>query len=286
MIPFRLHRSPQCFIAVKRNQRTHGCTLCIGPGSTAGRLVDLKKLPGRFFTGRYIELTKARLNGDDEAAKKNAQNVLCYVLIETLKLLHPFMPFLTEEIWQALPHGALDDGKKFLMLAKWPEKSDAFDFPAEEQAMELVIDAITAIRARRNEMNVAPSKKVHYTIATAHADTFRAGVPFFLRLASASEVTITAEDTPKAEGTVEVVTHAARVFMPLAELVDFEKELARIAKEKANAEKQLAGIEGKLKNEAFVSKAPEAVVNAEREKAEKLRALLEKLTASEQAMKK
>ena len=138
----------------------------------------------------------------------------------------------------------------------------------------------------RNEMNVAPSKKVHYTVATAHAETFTAGVPFFLRLASACEVTVAGADAPAAEGMVEVVTHAARVLMPLAELVDFEKELARIAKEKANAEKQLAGIEGKLKNEAFVSKAPAAVVNAEREKAEKLKALIEKLDASAKAMQK
>ena len=234
----------------------------------------------------YIELTKARLSGADETAKKNAQNVLCYVLIETLKLLHPFMPFITEEIWQALPHGARDEGVSFLMMAKWPEWSAAMSFPAEEQAMEMVVEAITAVRARRSEMNAAPSRKVHYTIVTAHGDTFRAGVPFFLRLASASEVTVTAADAPAAEDTVEVVTHAARVLMPLAELVDFEKELARIAKEKANAEKQLAGVESKLKNESFVSKAPEAVVNAEREKAEKLRALIEKLDASAKTMRK
>ena len=234
----------------------------------------------------YIELTKARLNGEDEQAKRNAQNVLCHVLIETLKLLHPFMPFITEEIWQALPHGERDEGAKFLMLTKWPEASDAFSFPAEEAAMGNVIEAITAIRARRSEMNVAPSKKVRYTVATAHEDAFRAGIPFFRRLASASDVAITPADAPTADGTVEVVTHACRVLMPLAELVDFEKELARIAKEKANAEKQLAGIEGKLANENFVSKAPEAVVNAEREKAAKLKALLEKLDASAKAMQK
>ncbi len=234
----------------------------------------------------YIELTKARLNGDDERAKRNAQNVLCYVLIETLKLLHPFMPFLTEEIWQALPHGRNDEGVKFLMLSKWPEWNEAFRFSAEEAAMGMVIEAISSVRARRSEMNVAPSKKVHYTVATAHGETFAAGIPFFLRLASASEVTIAGADAQAADGMVEVVTHACRVLMPLAELVDFEKELARIAKEKANAEKQLAGIEGKLKNENFVSKAPEAVVNAEREKAEKLHALIEKLDASAAAMKK
>ena len=230
----------------------------------------------------FIELTKNRLNSEDQTTRENAQNVLCYVLIETLKLLHPFMPFITEEIWQALPHEG-----EFLMLSKWPEYNEKFSFPAEEEAMQTVIEAITAIRARRNEMNVAPSKKVHYTVATAHADTFSAGIPFFTRLASASDVTIVPADAAiDADGKVEVDTHAARIFMPLAELVDFEKELARIAKEKANAEKQLAGIENKLKNEGFLAKAPEAVVNGARADAEKLKALIEKLDASAAAMKK
>ena len=233
----------------------------------------------------FIELCKARLTGDDECAKVNAQNVLCYVLIETLKLLHPFMPFITEEIYQALPHTAEDKGE-FIMLQKWPEYRDELSFPQEEEAMGLIIDAITAIRARRNEMNVAPSKKVHYTIATAHAETFARGIPFFKRLASASDVTVADANIPTPDGSIEVVTHAARVLMPLAELVDFEKELARIAKEKANAEKQLAGIENKLSNQGFIAKAPEAVVNGAREDAAKLRALIEKLDASAAAMKK
>ena len=233
----------------------------------------------------FIELCKARLTGDDECAKINAQNVLCYVLIETLKLLHPFMPFITEEIYQALPHTAEDKGE-FIMLQKWPEYRDELSFPQEEEAMGLIIDAITAIRARRNEMNVAPSKKVHYTIATAHADTFARGIPFFKRLASAGDVTVADANIPTPDGSIEVVTHAARVLMPLAELVDFEKELARIAKEKANAEKQLAGIENKLSNQGFIAKAPEAVVNGAREDAAKLRALIEKLDASAAAMKK
>ena len=233
----------------------------------------------------FIELCKARLTGDDECAKINAQNVLCYVLIETLKLLHPFMPFIPEEIYQALPHTAEDKGE-FIMLQKWPEYRAELSFPQEEEAMGLIIDAITAIRARRNEMNVAPSKKVHYTIATAHADTFARGIPFFKRLASASDVTVADANIPTPDGSIEVVTHAARVLMPLAELVDFEKELARIAKEKANAEKQLAGIENKLSNQGFIAKAPEAVVNGAREDAAKLRALIEKLDASAAAMKK
>ena len=230
----------------------------------------------------FIELTKSRLTGDDEQAKRNAQNVLCYVLIETLKLLHPFMPFITEEIYQALPHT-----EEFLMLSKWPEYGEALSFPAEEEAMQNVIEAITAIRARRNEMNVGPGRKVHYTIATAHSDEFTAGIPFFTRLASASDVTIVgADEIPAADGMVEVDTHAARIFMPLAELVDFEKELARIAREKANAEKQLAGIMNKLNNPGFMAKAPEAVINGAREDAAKLQALLEKLDASAAAMKK
>ena len=233
----------------------------------------------------FIELCKARLTGEGERSKVNAQNVLCYVLIETLKLLHPFMPFITEEIYQALPHTAEDKGE-FIMLQKWPEYRDELSFPQEEEAMGLIIDAITAIRARRNEMNVAPSKKVHYTIATAHADTFARGIPFFKRLASASDVTVADANIPTPDGSIEVVTHAARVLMPLAELVDFEKELARIAKEKANAEKQLAGIENKLSNQGFIAKAPEAVVNGAREDAAKLRALIEKLDASAAAMKK
>ena len=233
----------------------------------------------------FIELCKARLTGEDERSKVNAQNVLCYVLIETLKLLHPFMPFITEEIYQALPHTAEDKGE-FIMLQKWPEYRDELSFPQEEEAMGLIIDAITAIRARRNEMNVAPSKKVHYTIATAHADTFARGIPFFKRLASASDVTVADANIPTPDGSIEVVTHAARVLMPLAELVDFEKELARITKEKANAEKQLAGIENKLSNQGFIAKAPEAVVNGAREDAAKLRALIEKLDASAAAMKK
>ena len=230
----------------------------------------------------FIELTKNRLNSEDPTARENAQNVLCYVLIETLKLLHPFMPFITEEIWQALPHEG-----EFLMLSKWPEYNEKFSFPAEEEAMQTVIEAITAIRARRNEMNVAPSKKVHYTVSTANEASFTAGIPFFTRLASASDVTIVPADAAiDADGKVEVDTHAARIFMPLAELVDFEKELARIAKEKANAEKQLAGIENKLSNQGFLAKAPEAVVNGARADAEKLRALIEKLDASAAAMKK
>ena len=138
----------------------------------------------------YIEMTKARLQGEDLAAKEQAQRVLCYVLTETLKLLHPFMPFLTEEIWQALPHAA-DNQVKFLMLQSWPQAQAGLAFPQEEKAVEMLMEAVKAVRARRSEMNVPPSKKAHLTIATQEADIFTAGIPFLKRLGYASQVTVT-----------------------------------------------------------------------------------------------
>ena len=230
----------------------------------------------------YIELTKGRMQ--NPASAENAQNVLCYVLIQLLKLLHPFMPFITEEVYQALPHMAGEESA-FLMLCSWPVYDDAFVFTKEEAEMETIMDAIRAIRTRRAEMNVAPGRKVQLTIATAQQDTFTAGAPFFQRLAAAAEVHIAgAADAPAAKGMVEVVTHAARVFMPLAELVDVQQELERIAKEKAKAEGHLKGIEAKLSNEAFTSKAPEHIVQNQRDQAEKLKALIAQLEQSAAAM--
>ena len=227
----------------------------------------------------YIELTKSRMQGD---GAQNAQNVLCYVLIQLLKLLHPFMPFITEEIYQALPHVAGEESE-FLMKTTWPVYDEKFVFPTEETAMEEIMDAIRAIRARRAEMNVAPGKKVQLTIATLHQDIFTAGAPFFQRLAGASEVNVVSA-APAAKGMVEVITHSARAFMPLAELVDIAKELERIAKEKAKAEGHLKGIEAKLNNEAFTSKAPANIVQNQRDQAEKLRALIAQLEQSAAAM--
>jgi valyl-tRNA synthetase len=136
----------------------------------------------------YIELTKTRLQGDDEGAKERAQQVLCYVLTDILKLLHPFMPFITEEIWQALPHEG-----DFLMLSPWPAYRPELSFPQEEQAMELVMDAIRAVRTRRAEMGVPPSKKARLFIAAEKADIFEQGIPFLQRLAYASQVSVSAE---------------------------------------------------------------------------------------------
>ena len=232
----------------------------------------------------YIELTKTRLYSEDEQSKLAAQRVLVYVLDQILRLLHPFMPFITEEIWQAIPHEG-----KFIMASDWPVWRDELAFPQDEESMELIKDAITAIRARRAEMNVPANKRVNMTISTQRQNVFTAGIPFFGRLAGAEGVTVSDtvdEGAMEREGMVEVVTHAARIFIPLAELVDFEKELARIAKEKENCLKQIAMFEGKLSNESFVSRAPEKVVNDQREKLAKAKALLEQLEESEKRLKK
>ena len=228
----------------------------------------------------YIELTKTRLYGEDEEAKLAAQNVLCYVLLRVLELLHPFMPFITEEIWQALPHEG-----DYLIRAQWPTYRQEFDFAAEERAMEAVKDAISAVRARRAEMNVPPSRKAKIIITSQTPEIYVGGRDFITRLAYASEVEVGTQAPQDLNGMVTVSTHDATMYLPLAELVDIEKELERIGKEITKARENLERIEKKLQNESFVSKAPEAVVNAEREKADKARALIVKLEESAQAMR-
>ena len=227
----------------------------------------------------YIELTKPRLNGDDEESKIGAQKVLLYVLTEVLKLLHPFMPFITEEIWQALPH----EGEA-LMIERYPEWKEELSFPQDEENFEMVMAAIKAVRARRSEMNVPPSKKAHLIIATEKDSAFEAGVSYIRKLAYASEVSVLPEPPEKTDGMVTVITDNARMYMPMAELVDMEKEKARMEKELANAVKQLAGQIAKLSNENFVTRAPESVVNIEREKKAKLEALIENLKESLKAL--
>ncbi len=227
----------------------------------------------------YIELTKTRLSGTDEGAKLVAQNVLCYVLTELLKLLHPFMPFITEEIYQALPHE-----EAYIMTAHWPEYRQNLNFPKEESNLEAVMDTIKAIRARRSEMNVAPSKKAEVLIVTDSPELYAQGTHFIQRLAYASEVKLAKEAPANVSGLVTVVTHNATAYLPLSELVDLDAERERIAKEKEKAENGLRIVEQKLSNEKFVSRAPEAVVNAEREKAAKLRELITKLEESAKAM--
>ena len=231
------------------------------------------------FCDWYIELTKARLQGEDQGAKEQAQQVLVYVLTETLKLLHPFMPFLTEEIWQALPHEG-----DFLMLQKWPEYREALNFADAEAAMESVMDVIRAVRARRAEMNVPPSRKAALTIVTPKAEVFAAGRGFLKRLAYASSIEIGASEPADTAGMVVDVTHGAKVYMPLAELVDIEKERARLTKDLGKKQGELKGLEGKLSNPGFLSKAPAEVVQAEKDRAEKLKALIAKIEEQLAAM--
>ncbi len=201
----------------------------------------------------YIELTKTRLNGTDEEAKSTAQNVLCHVLVTLLKLLHPFMPFITEEIYQALPK--CDGAEDILMMSQWPEFSEALNFPAEESAMEAVMDLIRAIRGRRAEMNVPPSKKAEMQIVTAQPEPYRQGLHFLQRLAYASEVSFPETAPADVTGQISVVTHDATAYLPLSELVDLAAERERIAKELEKAKNGLRITQGKLANEKFVGHA-------------------------------
>ena len=227
------------------------------------------------FCDWYIELTKARLTGEDKAAAEQAQKVLLYVLTEILTLLHPFMPFITEEIFQAIPH----EGDA-LMIRSWPASRAELDFPEESARMEKVMEAISAIRSRRSEMNVPANKRPHLFIAAEDREAYESGKAYLSRLAGTGEVTVSAEPPADAESMVSVVTRDARCFLPLSELVDLDKERERLEKELAKNRGFLEGQRKKLSNEKFVSRAPENVVAAERERAEKLEALIANLEES------
>ena len=229
----------------------------------------------------YIELTKARLYSEDAAQKQTALQVLVYVLDQTLRLLHPFMPFITEETWQSLPH----DGDA-LIVAQWPEYTDTLRFRSEESQMESVMNAIRAIRNRRADMNVPPSKKAALFILTSKPDVFAEGEGYIQRLAYADEITMLSAEPENIDGMVCCTTADAKLYIPMGQLVDVAKEVERVLKELDKAQKNLAGLEGKLSNENFISRAPEAVVQAEREKAEKARALIAQLQESLDALKK
>ena len=231
------------------------------------------------FCDWYIELAKSRLNGADAAAKEGAERVLLFTLTQILKLLHPFMPYITEEIYQALPHES-----EALIIAPFPKYDPALAFPEDERSFELVMDAIRAIRSRRADMGVPPSRKARTIVCTAERDTFLAGAPYFERLAGASEVVVEDPGYGESAGMVTVTTPAARILMPMAELVDIAAERERLNKELEKAHKMLEAQERKLANENFVSRAPEAVVNAERERAEKAKALIANIEESLKAL--
>ena len=231
------------------------------------------------FCDWYIELCKTRLTGEDKEASLRAQKVLGHVLSGTMQLLHPFMPFITEEIWQALPH----EGPS-IMVSSWPKADDSLIFPAEEAEMEEIMAAIRAIRNRRSEMNVPPSKKAALIIVTQKPDLFADAEPFMKRLAWASQVTVQSEAPADAGKMVACVTQACQVLMPMADLVDLDKERERLEKELENAENMVKRTQAKLQNESFVSRAPQNVVDAEKEKLQKYGELAEKLRASIQAL--
>lgn len=224
------------------------------------------------FCDWYIELAKIRLQQGGEAAEP-AKAVLVYVMSNTLKLLHPFMPFITEEIWQTLPHNG-----EAILVSPWPVYDPSLAFSSEEAQMERIMQAIRAVRNRRSEMNVPPSKKAHVYIETADEETFRGAAVFFQRLAYASEVSVGASfEIP---GSVLIVADSARLYIPMGELVDLEAEKTRLHKELENTQKQLAGVQAKLNNEQFVSKAPAHIVQNQRDTAEKLREKIQMLEQS------
>ena len=224
------------------------------------------------FCDWYIEIAKIRLQSGEGA--DTAKAVLVYVLTDILKLLHPFMPFITEEIYQAIPHDT-----ESIMISKWPEYDPTLSFADEEAQMEKIMDAIRAIRNRRAEMNIPPSKKSKVYVETAFSDVFAVGSEFIKRLAYASDVEI-ADAFGDLGNTVTIVTNDAKIYIPLGDLVDFEAEAKRLQKELAAAEEKLAFINKKLDNPGFVNKAPEKVVQQNRDEAAKLTEKIANLRSS------
>ena len=223
----------------------------------------------------YIELSKSRLYGDDEAQKANVRAVLVRVLGDSMKLLHPFMPFITEELYQALP-GA----EETIMRSPWPVYDEAFCFPQEADTMERIMDVIRAIRNLRAELNVPPAKRAAMTIVTdaARIADFQAAAAYVIRLAGAESVQVQGDKAGIPEGCVSAVSESAEVYIPLKALIDVDKERERLQKEIAKAQNEISRAQSKLANESFVAKAPARVIDAEREKLSVSQAMLEKLT--------
>lgn len=228
------------------------------------------------FCDWYIELAKTRLQTGDDTST-GARQVLVWVMTNTLKLLHPFMPFITEEIWQTLPHAG-----ESIMVSEYPKYEEAHCYPQDEEEMRRIMEAIRSIRNRRSEMNVPPSRKARVYIATAFAETYRKGSAFISRLAYASEVEIGESfDLP---GALTVVTADAKIYIPMDELVDKKAEIARLSKERETAAKQLAQAESKLNNPGFMGKAPANVVEGVRAQAAKLSEKITLIDSSIQAL--
>ncbi|MBO5930586.1 MAG: class I tRNA ligase family protein, partial [Clostridia bacterium] len=233
------------------------------------------------FCDWYIELVKPRLYEAENTSNTTAQQVLSYVLSNTLKLLHPFMPFITEEIWQSLPH----EGES-IVISDWPKANAALEFSADAARMELLMDALKAVRNKRTEMNIPPSKKAAMFIVTEKKELFENGAVFFQKLAGASTVTVQGDKAGIADNAVAVIVDGAQIFIPMGELVDFEKEIQRLEDEKKRLLGEIKRVEGKLSNKGFVDKAPKHVVEEEQAKGEKYRQMLLKVEESMTAFQK
>ncbi|MCT4621679.1 MAG: valine--tRNA ligase [Marinisporobacter sp.] len=231
----------------------------------------------------YIELVKPRLYGEDEESKNAALYVLTMVLENSLKLLHPFMPFITEEIWQHLP----TTKDESVMISQWPKYNDGFAFEKEEKDMELIMEAIRSIRNIRAEMNVVPSKKAKVMVVASNDayEAIHAGKNYFMTLASASDVVLQKEKKDIPEDAMSAVIAGAEIFLPLDELVDFEKEMERLQKEKEKLEKELKRVNGKLSNQGFLAKAPEKVIEEEKGKQAKYQDMMDKVVERIDTMK-
>ena len=241
-------------------------------GMAVGKLYDFI---WDVFCDWYIEICKPRLGGDDDKAKNTARGVLLFVFSKTLALLHPFMPFITEEIWQSIPHNG-----EALMVSRYPKYSDEFAFAKEEEEFEKIMAVIKAVRNRRAEMNVPPSKKATVQIQTDFKDTFSAGTNYICRLAYASDVEI--GSSFEAEGAVRVVTDCAVVYMPMKELVDVTAEIERLNKDMKKAVIDKEFFEKKLNNAGFMAKAPQNVVEQQRQG---LKKALDKIKIIEDSIK-
>ena len=256
------------WIIDKFNRLAANVTVALDKFEIGVALAQIYDFTWDIFCDWYIELVKPRLNDKDSDRGKICQNVLAYVLIGTLKLLHPFMPFITEEIYQSLPHEAGDP--ESIMISSYPEYSETCCFEQESEQFSRVIDAIKAIRTRRSEMNVPPSRKSKVFIQTKYKSSFSDNCyPFFVSLASASQVLVADEFSPdevSADNAVQIITDSASIYLPLADIIDFEKEKARLETEKKKLLSEIDRLEKKLQNQGFVSKAPASVVQGEKAK--------------------
>ena len=235
------------------------------------------------FCDWYIEMVKPRLWSEEDETKAAAIWTLKTVLIQSLKLLHPYMPFITEEIFCNL-----QEDEESIMVSSWPEYKEEWNFAKEEKAVEMIKEAVRAIRTVRTSMNVPPSKKAKVFVVADKPEVrtvFTESKAFFAMLGYASEVIIQAEKTGIGEDAVSAVTAEAVIYMPFAELVDIEKERERLIKEEERLTKELARVNGMLNNERFMSKAPEAKVLEEREKLQKYTAMMEQVKERLDALK-